>query len=82
MKTLEDLAASKLHPAEQDVVREAADGLFFCENLEEDPATEKLLARLYELVDHLMDGGRLLPETAGRLTSVVEACGPPASVPS
>ena len=76
MKTLEDLSASKLHPSEQDVVREAADALFFCQNLEGDPAAEQALAELYGLVDRLTESERLLPETAGRLTAAVEACGP------
>ena len=80
MKTLEDLSASKLHPGEQDVVREAADALFFCENLEGDPAAEQALADFYELVARLMESERLLGETAGRLTAAVEACGPLAPV--
>ena len=82
MKAIEDLSGSKLHPHEQDVVREAADALFFCENLESDPAAEKTLADFYELVDRLIESERLLPETAGRVTASVEACGPltPAAV--
>lgn len=76
MKMLADLSASKLHPDEQDVVREAADALFFCEDLENDPAAEQALADLYELVDRLMESERLIPETAGCLTAAVEACGP------
>jgi len=76
MKALDDLSASKLHPHEQDVVREAADALFFCDDLEGDPAAEQALAEFYELVDTLMESERLLPETAGRLTAAIEACGP------
>lgn len=82
MKTLEDLSASKLHPHEQDVVREAADALFFCENLDRDPTAEQALADFYELLDRLIESERLLPETAGQVTTAVEACGPlaPAAV--
>ena len=82
MRTLEDLSVSKLHPREQDVVREAADALFFCDNLESDPAAEQALADFYELVDRLIESERLLPETAGRVTAAVESCGPvaPAAV--
>ena len=82
MKTLEDLSASKLHSREQDVVREAADALFFCEDLDGDPAAEQALADFHELVDRLIESERLLPETAGRVTAAVEACGPlaPAAV--
>ena len=82
MKTLEDLSASKLHADEQDVVREAADALLFCEDLESDPATEQALAELYALVDRLMDSERLIPETAGILTAAIEACGPPLATPA
>jgi hypothetical protein len=82
MKVLEDLSVSKLHPDEQAVVREAADALFFCEDLENDPSAEEALADFYALVDRLIEGDRLLPETAGRLTAALEACGPvtPAAV--
>lgn len=80
MRVLEDLSGSKLHSAEQDVVREAADALFFCDNLESDPAAEKALDDLYELVDRLIESERMVAETAGRLTAAVEACGPRAPV--
>lgn len=76
MKELEDLSASKLHRDEQDVVREAADALLFCGNLDSDPVAERALADFYELADRLIESERLLPETAGRLTATVEACGP------
>ena len=82
MKTLEDLSASKLHPGEQDVVREAADALFFCDDIDSDPAAEQAMADFYELVDRLLASERLLPETAGGLTAAVEACGPLAPAPA
>ena len=74
--TLEDLSPGKLHAGEQDVVREAADALLFCENLESDPAAEQALAELYELLGRLVESERLASETAGRLSAAVEACGP------
>ena len=80
MQALDDLSASKLHPDEQDVVREAADALLFCEDLPGDPATEQALDDFYVLVDRLMESERLIAETAGALTATVEACGPPAPV--
>jgi hypothetical protein len=79
-KLLDDLSASKLHKHEQEVVREAADALFFCENLDGDPGAEQALADFYDLVDHMTEAERLLPETGGKLTSAVEACGPLAPV--
>ncbi len=75
MNTLGDLSASKLHPREQDVVREAADELFFCEKLEADAAAEQALAELSELLDRLVGNDRVLPETAEHLSAAVEACG-------
>jgi hypothetical protein len=80
MKTLADLSQSKLHPAEQDVVREAADSLIFCENLATDTAAEQALAELYELTDLLVETDRMAPESTMELTADVEACGPLASV--
>jgi hypothetical protein len=78
MKALADLSHSKLHPSEQDVVRETADALLFCESLEDDPSVEQLLGDFYDLVDGLIESERLLPETAAGLTADVESCGPPA----
>lgn len=82
MRAIKDLSASKLHADEQDVVREAADALFFCEDLDTDPVAEEALAAFYDLVDRMIESDRLIPETAGRLTAAVEACGPlsPAAV--
>ena len=80
MKTLADLSESKLHPAEQDTVREAADSLIFCENLATDAAAEQDLAELYELTDLLVETDRMAPERTMELTADVEACGPLASV--
>lgn len=82
MKTLEDLSGSKLHPGEQEVVREAADALLFCEDLESDHATHAALAELFALLERLMDSERLIPETAGSLTAAVEACGPLVATPA
>lgn len=76
VKVIDDFSDSKLHADEQQTVREAADALFFCEDLAGDPPAEQALAALYELVDRLVDSERFAPETAGRLTADVEACGP------
>ena len=80
MKTIDELSPSKLHPEEQQVVRDAADALFFCEDLGSDAAAEEELANLYGLVDRLVENDRLQPETGERLTADVEACGPYAPV--
>ncbi len=80
VKTLNDLAGAKLNADEQQIVRDAADALFFCEDLQGDRGAESLLATFYEMVDRLTDSERLLPETAGRLVADVEGCGPFAPV--
>lgn len=76
VRTVDDLAGVKLHDDEQQVIREAADALIFCEDLTRDPEAEDALGRLYELVDRLVESDRLLPETARALVRDVEACAP------
>src|SRR3954465_12417190 len=66
MRTLEDLSASKFHDSEQAVIREAADTMFFCERLETDDTALDAMAAVCQLVDSLVDGGRLIPATAAR----------------
>jgi len=80
VKTLDDLSQSKLHAEELQTVRDAADALFFCDDMSADPSAEQALAGLYELVDRLVESDRIQPDTAERLTGDVEACGPFASV--
>ncbi len=80
MKTIQDLSASKLHPQEQELVRDAADSLLFCGDLRDDSAAEQALAEVYGLVDRLVDSDRMEPERGQRLIEDVEACGPLAPV--
>jgi hypothetical protein len=76
VKALDDLSASKLHQAEQDAVRNAADALFFCEDLSSDAEARSALDALESLIDGLIDSERLTPETGGRLLADVQSCGP------
>jgi len=41
VKRLDELSAGKLRPAEQQIVRDAADALFFCEDLASDLAARE-----------------------------------------
>jgi hypothetical protein len=75
-KLVDDLSASKLHPAEQQTVRDAADALFFCEDLAADSDARSALDALERLVDGLLDADRITSETGGRLLADVEGCGP------
>ena len=76
MTTIESLGQGKLHGEEQATIREAADALFFCEDLEGDATAQGALDAFHALVDRLLESERLVPETAHRLTAQVEECGP------
>ena len=78
MKTLTDIGPSKLHADEQDVIREAADTLFFAENAN----AAEALDRVDELATRLVDSGRLLEDTAHQLLRDLEDSGPAAAVAS
>ena len=75
-KLLDDLSASKLHSAEQQIVRDAADALFFCEDLDADAEARTALVALDTLVTGLVEAERFTPETAERLRADVDGCGP------
>jgi hypothetical protein len=76
VKWLEDMGPSKLTDPEQDLIRNAADSLFFCEDLASDNAAQDALAELEALTERLVESDRWLPETAERLLDDVEGCGP------
>ena len=76
MRTLDDLGASKFHATEQAVIREAADTMFFCERLETDDSALDAMAAVRELAGNLVEGGRLIGDTAARLLTDIEGCGP------
>lgn len=80
MKTLQDLGASKLHRDEDQIVRDAADALFFCEDLDGDSGAAAALETFHALTDRLLESERMMPETVHRLTAEVEDCGPLAPV--
>ena len=79
IRTLETLGTSKLQPAEQDRIREAADTLLFCE----DPSREDAREALRDIEDlslTLAESGRLTEDRARELSDDVAACGPLAPV--
>ena len=47
MRTVDTLKGSKLHPDEVQIVREAADALFFCEDLDGDPTAQQALSAFH-----------------------------------
>jgi hypothetical protein len=77
IKTIEDLGPSKLHPTEQDRIRDAADTLLFCEDA---PAARTALDDVRDLTDSLVESGRWLEDSAQRLLRDLEGAGPLAPV--
>jgi hypothetical protein len=80
MKVLEDLGPSKLTAPEQELIRDAADTLFFCENVAADDYAGEALVKVKDLTARLVEADRWLPESADRLLDDVEGCGPLAPV--
>jgi hypothetical protein len=76
MKTLGRLRGAKLHAHEEETVREAADTLLFCEDLETDASAQEALSAFHALTDRLLESERITPELAHRLTAELEDCGP------
>jgi len=78
VKTLEDLGPTKLQPAEQDRIREAADTLIFASGLEEARAA---LEDVDVLAESLVASDRWSEERAQQLVEDILACGPVTTVP-
>jgi hypothetical protein len=76
MRTLQEMGPAKLLGHEQDVIREAADTLFFCERVEDDPAARDALHAVGVLSERLVESERWTRESAERLLADVTACGP------
>jgi hypothetical protein len=78
VRTLEDLGPTKLQPAEQQRIREAADTLIFAADLDEARAA---LEDVDALAEHLVASDRWTEERAKQLVEDVLACGPVTTVP-
>jgi hypothetical protein len=81
MRTLADLGPAKLQRHEQDVIREAADAMFFAHDLDGDEHAAAAMSELGLLAARLVASDRWLFETADRLVHDVEHCGP-AAIPA
>ena len=77
LRTLEDVGPTKLHDAEQERIRDAADTLIFSATLGE---ARVALSDIDDLTDHLVASGRWSEERAVELTQDILACGPLAPV--
>jgi hypothetical protein len=78
VRTLAELGPTKLQPAEQDRLREAADTLLFSETL--DTAVRAAIDDVEALAGHLVESGRWSAERADELRDDVLGCGPVAPV--
>jgi hypothetical protein len=76
LQTLRDLGPSKLQPAEQERIREAADTLIFSADLLEDGAAQAALEDSERLCRALVESGRWERVTATQLAEDVRECGP------
>lgn len=74
VKLLSETGSVELKPAEQQIVRDAADALIF------DGDGYDELAAVEDLAQQLVDAGRWPPERARQLVDDVAGCGPSAGV--
>jgi hypothetical protein len=73
VQTLSELGPTKLLPAEQARIREAADSLIFAADLDE---ARDALRDMGELAEHLLASGRWLEQRVDLLVANLLACGP------
>jgi hypothetical protein len=76
METLRSVGGSKLHPDEQDAIREAADTLLFTDDIDSGSEAKVALDRMRELSRRLVGTGRWTPAAADRLLEDIAGCGP------
>jgi hypothetical protein len=77
MKVIAAEGEAALEPAEQEVLREAADAMFFCEDIALDDDARDALAQVSDLTGQLVGAERWDPELAEQVLQDLEACGPP-----
>jgi hypothetical protein len=74
MTFLRELGPAKLHAAESDLIRTAADTLLFCRDLDDEAARDALVD-VENLASHLLASERLTSQRAHHLLNDVRACG-------
>ena len=77
MKVIAATGEGALEPAEQEILREAADAMFFCEDIALDDDARDALARVSDLAGQLVGAERWNPEVAEQALQDLESCGPP-----
>jgi hypothetical protein len=77
MRVVSATGDAALEPAEQEVLREAGDALFFCEDIALDDDAREALSSVSDLTGQLVGAERWDPELAEQVLQDLEACGPP-----
>jgi hypothetical protein len=77
MKVISADGEAALEPSEQELLREAADAIFFCEDIALDDDARDSLARVSDLAGQLVGAERWDPEIAEQVLQDLESCGPP-----
>jgi hypothetical protein len=80
VETLRNVGSVTLWPAEVACIREAADALLFCRDLDVDAAVREAMTALGAVGDAIVAAGRWTPQRAQRLLDDVWACGPGAAL--
>jgi hypothetical protein len=80
MRTVRDDGPESLAAEECALIREAADALFFCDELAWDDEARLGLTRVGDLAGDLVGSGRWGPDRAEQLLRDIESCGPMAPV--
>lgn len=76
VRILDGPDGEELRPEELARIREATDSLFFCEEVDNDPAAREAADEIADLAVELVESGRWDEDTAEELVSEVLACGP------
>jgi hypothetical protein len=76
MQALRSAGETKLLAGEEDEIREAADALLFCDDINTGPEAKLALDGVRELTRRLAATGRWTPDAADRLLEDIAGCGP------
>ena len=75
IRTLRDDGDVELLTAEQDMIREAADALLFCDDPAADDSAGEAVSTIETVAAHLVESERWTAERASQLVDDVLACG-------
>jgi hypothetical protein len=76
MRVVSAEGPEQLEPREQALLREAADAVFFSEDIAGDPEAGDALARANDLAGNMVGAERWTPDHAEQVLQDLEACGP------